>query len=306
MSGSRGVRWPSRNRLDQEVTRAAATAQESLFGTHLNERFARLLGEFNNRDTEKVRQRLDDIRECLQSDAQGTMEMLFGGSVAKHTYVDGLSDIDTLIVLTGTSLESDPPARVLSRLKTLVKSCSNVVSSDSGTIALTVRYRDGMEIQCLPALRTRSGIRIPSALDSSKWADINPEKFAQTLSKTNAELGGKLVPVIKLAKAAINSMPPQKQISGYHVEALGIATFRGYRDDLVPSKMLPHFFDTASRLVLGPISDSTGQSIHVDDALGPANSAARQEVSIAFQRLSKKMRNATAAQDLDQWDELFQ
>lgn len=306
MAGGGGARWPSRNQLDKHVSREANRARETVFGSQLNEKLLRLLSEFNNRDSEKVQKRLDEIRGCLENTVEGSVNTLFGGSVAKHTYVDGLSDIDALLVLSDPGGEWDSPTKVLSKLKLLVKrSCAHLDVVKAGDLALTVKYRDGMEIQCLPALRQRNSLKIASAIDPAKWSDINPERFQSALSKANADLGGKLIPVIKLAKAVISSMPPPKQISGYHVEALSISAFKTYKDDLIPNKMLPHLFDSASRTVLAPIKDSTGQSVHVDDALGPANSASRQEISIAFERLSKKMRNATAAQDLNQWDEFF-
>jgi hypothetical protein len=89
------------------------------------------------------------------------------------------------------------------------------------------------------------------------------------------------------------------------MESIGIAAFRNYEGDRTTTAMLPTFFERARELVLSPIKDSTGQSVHVDDYLGPANSEARQAASHVLGRLARRMRNATAAGSTAQWQALF-
>ncbi len=69
--------------------------------------------------------------------------------------------------------------------------------------------------------------------------------------------------------------------------------------------MLPVLFEKAKELVLAPIRDSTGQSVHVDEYLGEADSQERRNVSHLLNRTFKRMRNASAAQSDSQWRELF-
>jgi hypothetical protein len=57
--------------------------------------------------------------------------------------------------------------------------------------------------------------------------------------------------------------------------------------------------------VLSPIRDSTGQSVHVDEYLGPANNDTRLAFSHVLGRLARRMRNATAAGSAAQWLALF-
>jgi hypothetical protein len=121
----------------------------------------------------------------------------------------------------------------------------------------------------------------------------------------NDECGGKLVPTIKLAKAVIGTLPEVQRLTGYHVESLAIAAFRGYDGTKTAAAMLPVFFERARELVLNPIRDSTGQSVHVDGYLGDANSAERQAASHLLNRIAKRMRNASAHQSTDQWEALF-
>jgi hypothetical protein len=89
------------------------------------------------------------------------------------------------------------------------------------------------------------------------------------------------------------------------MESLGIAAFRNYAGNKTTAAMLPTFFERARELVLSPIKDSTGQSVHVDGYLGPANSEARQAASHVLGRFARRMRNATAAGSTAQWQALF-
>ena len=69
--------------------------------------------------------------------------------------------------------------------------------------------------------------------------------------------------------------------------------------------MLPAYFDKAKDLVLSPIKDRTGQSVHVDEDLGAAGSVARLKASHLLGQTAKRMRNATGAASTDLWKELF-
>ena len=80
-------------RKSEEKTTVAA------FEAELSQTLGELLGEFNSRDTPTVNDRLGEIKAAMKGDIDGSFDQLFGGSVAKHTYVDGLSDIDSLILI---------------------------------------------------------------------------------------------------------------------------------------------------------------------------------------------------------------
>jgi hypothetical protein len=134
---------------------------------------------------------------------------------------------------------------------------------------------------------------------------MDPAKFQEALTRRNQECGNKLVPTIKLAKAILGMLPESQRLSGYHVESLAIAAFKGYEGERTTAQMLPHFISRATDLVLSPITDSTGQSIHVDGYLGPAHSPERLRASHLLDRIYKRMRMATVAESEAQWRDLF-
>lgn len=267
--------------------------------------FGELLTEFNDRDVELVHDRLDKIKETLQDELETAFDQLFGGSVAKHTYVDGLSDIDSLLVINGSTLVRLAPEKVLDRIVSILREhIENQARIDHGKMAVTVTYSDGMTIQLLPAIRTENGLRIPAS-QPGRWSEIDPDGFRNALVKGNSDCGGKLIPTIKLAKAIIGNFPETYRLTGYHVESLAVAAFKDYKGEKTTTSMLPHFFDRAKDLVLKAIQDVSGQSAHVDEYLGSDDSTVRQQVSHILGGIAKRMRTASAARSKGQWEELF-
>lgn len=304
MGGSGGGSFPTRSPedLQTEIREAELRLAESSFGPELNAFLSGVLSAINTRDVDRVNECLADIEDHLTDELEQSFKFRFGGSVAKHTYVDGLSDVDTLLIL-----KDDPnkgPRAILERLTAILRTRLKDAGVDHGRIAVTVTYSDGMQIQLVPAVRTSDGLRVP-AWKADEWAEINPEKFAGALKKRNDQCGGKLVPTVKLAKAVNATLPEQHQLTGYHVESLAVAAFREYGDAQTFSKMIPHFFKRIPGLLLQPMKDKTGQSLHVDSYLGARNSAARRDLAHVFDRLSKRMENATASCSIELWQKLL-
>lgn len=295
--------WEPKKLVDTVRDDLEKSAEE--FESQLSAVFSELLSAYNTRDELLVRDRLTQAKEALQDEIDQSIDHLFGGSVAKHTYVDGLSDIDSLLIVNGTKFEELTPSKILQKMDSdLRERLEGSVSISHGRMAITVSYPDSMSLQLLPAIKTEGGLKIPSARTEG-WSEINPDRFQSALTKRNAECGAKLVPTIKLAKAVIANLPEPYQLTGYHVESIAISAFRGYDGKKTTAAMLPVFFERAKELVLAPIRDKTGQSVHVDTYLGEANSQARQNVGHLFGRIAKRMRNASAAKSKEQWREMF-
>lgn len=308
--GGSGGGGPFVRRSPQELAKLVRKAEDetsvAAFETEVSNTLNDLLSGFNNRDFQLVGQRLDDIKLALEDEIEGTIDQKFGGSVAKHTYVDGMSDIDSLLIINDTALQDVGPGQALERITEILGNrLAGEAALSHGRMAVTVEYKDGIKIQLLPAIRTKDGrLEVPSSRIDG-WSHINPTAFQAALSTRNEECGGKLVPTVKLAKAINGTLPESQRLSGYHMESLGIDVFRGYKGPKTTVAMLSTFFEKAKDLVLAPIRDRTGQSIHVDDYLGPPNSDARVNASHILGRLAKRMWNATWSRSTAQWRALF-
>jgi hypothetical protein len=210
------------------------------------------------------------------------------------------------LIIDDSDLADHSPSQILEKMRRIIsRELANEAEVSVGRMAVTVRYPDGMEIQLLPARRKEDGgLEVPSSRTTG-WSHINPQGFQRALSECNQKCGGKLIPTIKLAKAINGMLPESQQLSGYHIESLAIKVFREYEGQKTTAAMLPVFFGKAKELIMEPIKDSSGQSVHVDAYLGQAQSNERYVASHILGRLEKRMRNASASGSTAQWRALF-
>ena len=170
-----------------------------------------------------------------------------------------------------------------------------------GRMAVTLTYRDGTEIQLLPAIRIGDELAV-SSWDSKSWMTIRPRNFARLLTTTNQSQAGAVIPAIKVAKAIFANKLGDHGPSGYHVEALAVEAFRQYSGPRTPKAMATHLVRSAGERVLRPILDVTGQSHHVDTSLGAENSAPRRALSRRLRGLARTMENTQSVED---WEGLI-
>ena len=302
--GSDGIN-PTEHDLDELRDEVRQRLEQGQIDAEVNDLLLRELIAINERDVDAVNRYLERIEDALEDDVEGFERILFGGSVAKHTYVDGLSDVDSLVLLRDESLEDLRPADVLKQFEdTLLRKFpqGDVIETSVGKMAVTIKFSDGTEIQLLPALRSTDHVSV-AAEDGESWSRIDPQAFAERLTDSNKNQGGAVVPAIKLVKAILRNKLGDEKPSGYHVEALAVEAFRDYTGPHTSKAMVTHLIESASRDVLQPISDPTGQSRHVDDALGDGGSAARQALATSLTAIAKTM---TTSASLDDWRALLE
>lgn len=264
-----------------------------------------ILPEINDRPVEEDNEFRNDVKSVLgEVLGKPIVSLSLGGSVAKNTYVEGLSDVDALAVFKDLSTSGTDPSKLLNDIKKAIKSNFNDCEVKSGAIAVTVKRPNGAEFQVIPAVRNGAFLSVPS-WDGLGWSKIDPNKFRKSLTMLNNRLGMKLIPTIKLAKKVVAQLPESRQLSGYHMESLAIEVFKKYDGPNKTSKLLPSFFSKASDAVLLPIKDKSGQSRHVDDYLGGKHSSQRMAISHIFNRLAKRMVNASAAKSSARWNDIL-
>jgi hypothetical protein len=298
MGGSGGSYFPhASDNLTELVRQSKAEADKARLDADVNNLLRQVIPSFQ-RDPETEQEYLDSIRNALGVEIE-MLNFLFGGSVAKHTYVDGLSDVDSLVILNQEHYAGKTPNEVLEAFHSALRDNlneGNVASIDKGRLAVTIRFRDGKEIQLLPALRTGETILISNAT-GDKWKETAPKKFQKSLTSVNKRLNGMLIGVIKLFKSLNSGLAKQSQLTGYHIESLAVDAVKGYRKNKTYKELLLHVLDSASRRVLSPIADVTGQSRIVDEYLGPANSGKRRLASNTLSGVLRKLSSAKTSED---------
>lgn len=307
MGGSGGGFFSGKVSPDQlaRQTRAAEEkTRDEQYETQVGELLATELTAYNDRDVEGTQRIFESIKNDLEEDFEGTVDLHFGGSISKHTYIDGLSDIDALVLVDRTELKGKHPRELQRVLADCLRAHYGRDSVSIGALAVTLTYK-GDTLQFLPALREGRKYKIAS-YDGKGWSQIDPSGFSKALTRINQAMEGKLVPCIKLAKAIIAKLPEQRRLTGYHTESLAIQVFKGYEGPKTPKAMVGHFFEKVPEHVKQPIRDSSGQSVHVDEYLGEANSLERRTIADALGRIARRIRNADGAGSLDGWKELLE
>ena len=302
-SGSGGFlpQKPPSAQIDSLVKKAQEQAARDKGEAAANQELLDLLAAFNDRDVDSIRERIEAVGESLGSEVE-VDAIVFGGSVAKHTYVDGLSDIDALVILEASG-GAEAPADLKALFHDLLERklpMGQVETIREGDLAVTVEYRDGMELQLLPAKRSGDQVAI-SDMTGRAWSHINPTAFTRALTEINQAQAGAVVPTVKLAKSMIANFPEDRRLTGYHAEALAVEVFQGYDGRKTPVAMLRHFFKAAADRVRSPMQDPTGQSATVDGYLGPSGSTKRKVVSDTLATMARALQSASSA---DRWRQL--
>ena len=292
MSGSSGGRYYGRISRGTRAGMSEAEIQGYL---------RNLLRAYNERDTEGINRHLQVLRDALELRDDDVIRTLFGGSTSKHTAVNGLSDVDVLVIINDSSLSGRSPRDVIQLMAERIRQRLPQTSVTPGEMAVTVKYSDGIEIQVLPAIRTKSGVRVADP-DSNRWSNVvRPERFAHKLTRVNQANNGEVIPTIKLVKGVAAKMirSGRDKISGYHLESLAIEAFRNYKGPYDLKSMVRHYVNYSSRAVKNPIMDPTGQSRHVDEYMGPAGSKRRQRAANTFRTMQRRLDECNTEEDFD-------
>lgn len=306
MGGSGGGFYRSGDRDSMEYAKKMREIEQQRvnkeFEIKVSQLLAELLSKYNERDIESISNHLQIIKTKLENELESSIDLVFNGSVARHTFINGFSDVDALLIISKSELDASNPEIVRKQIGKLIQERLPKTDVKVGSQAITVNFHDIM-IQVLPAMKHGDGYRI-SDESGTKWSLIKPKEFATKLTQVNREMNGKLVPTIKLVKSIVAQSSSSK-ISGYHAESLAIDIFKNYKGEKNTKTMLKHFFDKASTRVLEPLKDSSGKRIHVDENLGAGNSLERRILSNSFDRIAKRMNNADGAQNLESWKKIL-
>jgi len=304
-SSSGATYFPSKpSKLQDLIKETHERTEQQRSEADVNFFLQQLLSKLTDRDSEKTQKYLDEIVSVLH-DYQEVDRLLFGGSVAKHTYVDGLSDVDALVVLNREDLQGKSPQEVLNIFFDSLQAeltRDKVKELRRGRLAVTVEYEDGTEIQLLPAIKRGKEIFIADS-NGTDWKTINPKVFQRELSKANEKLNRALVPTIKIMKSTLAALPDELRPSGYHIEALCLDLTKGYKGPKTPKSLLQHVMLGAATRVLKPIKDVTNQSRYVDEYLGRSNSEQRIRLSRELAGVARRINAATTA---DRWSAIIQ
>lgn len=303
-SGGGGYFSESPQSVGEALRREEQATEDQIFETNVAREIGELISEYNDRDADAVRAVINKVRKALENEIEDvSITPVYGGSVRKHTYVNGISDVDSLFVLKGEAATTRPPGVVLDQFEGAIKAKFPDASIARDNMAVGLEL-DGIRFEVLPAIRVDGVLHIPSA-SKDKWSKIKPESFFSKLSEVNQQNSSKVVPTIKIVKGIIDTFPVDCRLTGYHVESLAIEAFKSYDGPQNTKAMVERFFDVARERVLSPIKDRTGQSVHVDSYAGRTNSTYRKLMAQNLDRINRRIKNANATQSIEKWQRIL-
>jgi hypothetical protein len=120
--GGGGYYSPRTEQQTESSIQASRRATENAdYEAAVSKRLQDLLAAYNDRDTDTINNRLERVREALADYLESSVDLRFGGSVSKHTYVDGISDVDCLCFLDPSKFAADSPQQLLKEFEAVLK-----------------------------------------------------------------------------------------------------------------------------------------------------------------------------------------
>ena len=245
------------------------------------------------RDREKHMQYRNKAEDAINNGISGSVDIVYAGSVAKGTYVEGVSDVDNHVRINGTSLERMSPDKVKAYMIQQLSRLPNVKSVTETSRTVTVKSRNGTEMQFVPVIQTKNGYRVA---DGNRWSNVVYEKrFRRDFQRTNKKCGGRLTALIRILKKENATDPKSQRMSGHHIEVMANRIFKQAPVSKTTSlkEMYEYYHQHASRHIRHRMRDVTGQSDYVDKrSLGGPDSEARRSLSRRFASRARRMNHS--------------
>ncbi|MCY3978648.1 MAG: hypothetical protein OXG23_11170 [Chloroflexi bacterium] len=296
MSGGGRQNWKNMQRVvrrellddveNDTESRHSATAVED----YLSEK----LKEINNLDYEAINAHRDSIENALGKEFE-IERMSFAGSHARRTDVDEFSDIDLLATFRSKSDLPNSSDEAVALLAKRLRERFPRTSIETGDMAVTVKFTDGLRVQVLPAYREGNTFRIPD-VNSAGWKYSNPTAHARRLREINENSGRQVLSTVKLAKQLFDRNGIG--LKSYHIENMALKAFEHYSGPFSNRNMLRHLINRSKSLVHQRIADRAGQTADVSDYLTRND---RIQISKKLARLEATLKSDS----LDNWRESF-
>src|SRR6516165_931714 len=147
--------------LRDRLRKAEQSSRDAQFETAVAQLLADCLTEYNNRDTEVVGSILDKVKTDLGEEFDMAVQLRFGGSVSKNTFVNGLSDVDALVLLSQQDAAGRSPEELRLIFAEKLRARFGAAAVSEGNLAVTLKVY-GQEVQLLPAVADGQRLRISS------------------------------------------------------------------------------------------------------------------------------------------------
>lgn len=247
------------------------------------------------------------------------------GSLQRKTRIQPRSndtfDIDILVILgefhkIATDGSGVYPSDAIDKAYEIMKEHGTYKKMDPAKDYPTVyiEYSDGTKVELVPAYKDfiyepkGRGYSIPKSY--YEWTSADYDYDAEYISKKNEEIGGYLIPTIKMLKAAKRNLFPE--MKSYHLEVLAVdiiptIVFRlKSNNHPIPYPLLIHcFFLKAKDRVLQPAKIPGSKSPNADEYLTYNDKAKLAKLFEIISEIAKKLIKLDGKEAIEAWRKLF-
>lgn len=222
-----------------------------------------------------VNEYLDDLLEKCTDSCQrvfANCEFAISGSLWKHTFAFGVSDIDVLCSVNSSELS---PHHVVSRLASAFSSTSSIIKHQTH---VTLPSPFGVTIDIVPVMVV-SGEIVLIHSSGDRWVRARPELFATVLHHANLSSRNTLKPSIRVLKSLLSRCSFAPLLKGHHIEAICMHASSEFAGNFKVTTLLEFILSQLPRLAGLHLVDTSGQLRFIDDYLGASDSNERRRLS---------------------------
>lgn len=248
--------------------------------------------ELTQAEAANISRQQNVVRDALRQHLGGIDRDFLSGSYARRTATRPLHDIDLFFVMNPqVHLRHDDPGPCLVAVRdALARAYPNKQAARLQGRSVNIEFSGtGIGYDIVPAFANGPDAYLIPDRPRQSWIRTNPELHKKALATANQGAGGKLVPLIKLAKHVNSTLG--RPLSSFHLEVMSYGAFSGpppsYPDGL--AFLLTHL---AARVLqtcpdparLGPNIDSgmaQPQRTRIRDVLHGAAMRARDAIAHA-------------------------
>lgn len=236
------------------------------------------------------------VRDALRKHLGGIDRDILSGSYARRTAIRPLHDVDLFLILNEkihAGLRGPDPSPCLIAVRdALARAYPNKQAARLQGRSVNIEFSgSGIGYDIVPAFTNGPDAYLIPDRTRQSWIRTNPEVHRQTLVNANQRAGGKLVPLIKLAKHVNAGLG--RPLTSFHLEVMSYEAFSGpppsYPDGL--ASLLTHLADR----VLQTCRDPAGLGPNIDNGMTqPERNTIREALRGAAGRASDAIKHAAA------------
>lgn len=264
--------------------------------------------ELSGPERSNVSRQQNDVRKKLA--AHLTIDRDFiSGSYGRRTAIRPLNDVDLLIILNEGAhrdLRKESPRACLEHVRSALAEAYPGKHPRVQRRSVNIEFRGtSIGYDIVPAFARTGGVYLIPDCDCNGWIETNPEVHKEACKDANRRAGGKLNPLIKIAKQW--NARAGKVLRSFHLEVMAYGAFQQGPESfpLGLAELLEHL----ARAILNKCPEPAGLGPAIDSGMEQSERTRIRDAILRASRLAREAISLEAAGSVAQahakWRELL-